>query len=821
MLYGRLSTVLYGFGPERRAPAQRPTAAGTEVGEKTMIIGHFLTALMGVFFAAVVAEAQGIIIPRSCPRPDARCPQPPELPQQPLNVKSIRFTTKIIDQVAVTHVEQVFENDTPYLLEGSYFFPLPDQVSITEFAMWEGGQRLVGEVRSRSEARRIYDDIVRSRRDPALLEYAGKNLFQASIFPIPPHSEKTIELTYSQVLGSEAGTVSYRYPLGVGWQAQGLGTPPPGLTPLPGTGARRGPAPHRPQTGAGGHSVRHISGVVEIASRAAIKGIYSPTHELEVKRDGEHRARLNFESRSGAQPDFRLFYTLSSQDLGVSLLTHREPGKDGFFLLLVSPKAELDERKVLPKDVIFLLDTSGSMSEHGKIEKAKAALRHGVRSLNLRDRFTVIPFAGEEHVMSQGLVAANEQGKKQALEFIEKMRATGGTNINGALMAAIKQLPPGARMQMVVLITDGLPTVGETQVSQILANVKQAATPQVRLFTFGVGYDVNTLLLDGLADENRGTVAYIEPHEDIEVKVANFFAKINKPVLSQVTIDWGGMETDLVYPQVTPDIFHGSQVVLMGRYRPSKRTAATRLTLTGKVDGRERRFVYDSLQFPEEQSGNEFLPHLWAMRRVGDLLDQSRRKGESKELRDEIIELGTRYGIVTPYTSYLILEPEMRRAQALQGLPYFGRLASGLTASAGEASRPGTVDPLALAVSTSTALPPMLSGTSSSQIVTGGGAVAFSKEKEALRKAEKLTVASSSGDQIRRAAGKTFYLREGVWTDSEFQPETTLPVVTLKFATDEYFSLVGQEPKLAECFSLGQRVVVVWKGTVYRVEEGA
>jgi Ca-activated chloride channel family protein len=801
---------------------------------------HLFTAVLGVLLAAAVAEAQGIIIPRPCPRPDARCPQPPELPQQPLNVKSIRFTTKITDQVAVTHVEQVFENDTRYLLEGAYFFPLPDQVSITEFAMWEGGQRLVGEVRSRDEARRIYDDIVRSRRDPALLEYAGKNLFQASVFPIPPHSEKTIELTYSQVLGREAGTVSYRYPLGVGWQAQGFGTPPPGLTPLPGTGSRRGPAPHRPQTEAGGHSVRQISGVVEIASRAAIKGIYSPTHEFEVKRDGENKARLNFESRSGAQPDFRLFYTLSSQDLGVSLLTHREPGKDGFFLLLVSPKAALDERKVLPKDVIFLLDTSGSMSEQGKIEKAKAALRHGVRSLNPRDRFTIISFAGEEHLMSQGLVAANEQAKKQALEFIEKMRATGGTNINGALMAAIKQLPPGARPQMVVLITDGLPTVGETQVSRILANVKQAATAQMRLFTFGVEYDVNTVLLDRLADENRGTVAYIEPHEDIEVKVSNFFAKVNKPVLSQVTIDWGGVGTDLIYPQVTPDIFHGSQVVLMGRYRPSKRAAATRLTLTGKVEGRERRFVYDGLQFPEEQSGHEFLPYLWAMRRVGYLLDQSRRNGESKELRDEIVELGTRYGIVTPHTSYLVLEAELTRNQAMSnpptftgyrsaqvtgGLDGFDRLANataynywagaagGATASAGAPLRAGTGPSASVGaggMSAPLGIP-----------VTGGEAVAFSKEKEALRTAERPTTPLSSVDQIRRAAGKTFYLREGVWTDSEFKAGTALPVVTLKFATDEYFNLAGQEPTLAECFALGERMVVVWKGKVYRVEDGS
>ncbi|MGH9766369.1 MAG: VIT and vWA domain-containing protein [Blastocatellia bacterium] len=801
-----------------------------------MKIRNLFAALIGVLLFTAAARAQGIIIPRPCPRPEIRCPAPPQIPQRPLKVKSIRFTTKITDQVAVTHIEQVFENDTPYLLEGVYFFPLPDNVSITEFAMWDGDKRLVGEVRSRDEARRIYNDIVRSRRDPALLEYAGKNLFQASVFPIQPHGDKKIELTYSQVLRNEGGTVAYRYPLGTGWQANGFWAQPPRPMPLP--GPRREVEPQMPRVGPGDPRFGQISAVVEISSRAAIKGVYSPSHEIDLKRDGERKARLSFESRAVAQTDFQLFYTLSDQDFGLSLLTYREPGKDGFFLLLVSPKAELDDRDVSAKDVIFVLDTSGSMSEDGKMDKAKAALRYGVNSLNPRDRFNIVSFAGEEHLMSERVIAAGEEGKRQAREFIERMRATGGTNINDALMAAFKQVQPGERPQLVVLITDGQPTVGETQANRILANAKQANKANTRLFTFGVGYDVNTVLLDGLANENSGTVGYIEPKEDIEVKVSNFFAKVNHPVLSDVKIDWGRVETDLVYPRATPDIFHGSQLVLIGRYRISKRASLkrtddvandthsrvadflngyaankglttisdssgqTRLTLTGKVNGRERRFIYDDLRFPEKQNDNEFLPHLWAMRRVGHLLDQIRLNGESKELRDEIVELGTRYGIVTPYTSSLVLEPERRmvagRSGGLSNLGGFGpppRPASNASASKSpqEAPKP----------------------------VAGEEAVAFSKSKEALRRADKVASNSSelSSNQVRQVAGKTFYLRDGVWTDSEFKAEAKLPVVTLKFASDEYFNLTGQEPKIAECFALGQRVVVVWKGKVYRVEE--
>lgn len=765
-------------------------------------------ALLGLLAFASFAQGQGIILPGPCPRPIPRCPPPPEIPQQPLKVKSIKFTTKINDQVAVTHVEQVFENDTPFVLEGIYFFPLPDNVSITEFVMWDGGKRLVGEVHSREEARRIYDGIVRSRRDPALLEYAGKNLFQASVFPIQPHSDKKIELSYSQILTGENGTVGYRYPLGTGWRANGFAPNPPRPIPMPrpiprNQGIER-PTQSPPRTLPGS-----ISAQIEIISSAPLKGIYSPSHELEVKRDGEKRAKISFEARaSAAPPDFQLFYNLSAQDFGASLLTYREPGKDGYFLLLVSPKAELDDRNVASKDVIFVLDTSGSMGEDNKMEKAKAALRHGVNTLDARDRFNIVSFAGEEHLLNEGLLAGNDDGKRQAREFIDRMKATGGTNINDALLAAFKQanpggkLEPGERTQMIVLITDGQPTVGETQPKRILENIRQTNKTQIRLFTFGVGYDVNTLLLDSLANEHRGTVGYIEPNEDLEVKVSNFFAKVNHPVLSDVKINWGGAQTDLIYPRATPDIFHGSQLVLVGRYREGSKEKL-RLSLTGNVNGRERRFVYDDLSFPQKQTNNDFLAHLWAMRRVGHLLDQIRSNGESKELRDEIIQLGTRYGIVTPYTSYLVLEPGMRVA----GMP--GAMNDTVTVqSSGGGGRSRASGPPFV---------PMM--VPDPAISSGRDAVVLSKEKEKLNRADKIeSLGVETVNSMRQAAGKTFYQRDGVWTDSEFKAEEKLPVVTLKFGSDDYFKLIGQEPKLADCFALGERVVVVWKGKVYKVE---
>src|SRR5437868_10477112 len=403
---------------------------------KTLIGLTFILLLVG---AVLTSLAQGVIVPGPC----RRCPVPPRpvtLPRA-LPVKSINIDTKITGQVATTHVEQVFRNDTDAILEGTYIFPIPESASIVEFAIWDGDHKLVGEVRSREEARRIYDEIVRRQRDPGLLEYAGKNLFQARIFPIPPHSDKKLELTYTQVLRAESGTVAYRYPLGTGHNLVEIGT---------------------------------VSGRVEIEGKDTLRNIYSPSHAIDVSRTREGtRANISFETAAGREPqDFQLFYTISNEDFGLSLLTHREPGKDGYFLMMLSPKDDWSENEYAAKDIVFVLDTSGSMNDEGKIEKARSALLFGVKSLRPEDRFNVISFAGEERLMESGMIAADDKGRARGAEFVGKLKATGGTNINDALRASLKQFDSSDRPKMLVFLTDGLPTVGETNVERIVDNVR-------------------------------------------------------------------------------------------------------------------------------------------------------------------------------------------------------------------------------------------------------------------------------------------------------------------------------------------------------------
>ncbi|HEX8921692.1 MAG TPA: VIT and VWA domain-containing protein, partial [Pyrinomonadaceae bacterium] len=738
-----------------------------------------LTLILLVMASAAVASAQGVIVPGPC----RRCPTPPRpvtLPRA-LPIKSININTKIAGQVATTHVEQIFRNDTDAVLEGTYMFPIPEAASIIEFAIWDGDRKLVGEVRSREEARRIYDEIVRRQRDPGLLEYAGKDLFQASIFPIPAHSDKKLELTYTQVLTAESGTVSYRYPLGTGHNLAQIGL---------------------------------VSGRVEIEGKEPVRNVYSPSHQIDLAHHGSRNARLSFESKAGREPqDFQLFYTISREDFGLSLLTHREPGKDGYFLMMLSPKDDWSETEYAAKDIVFVLDTSGSMNDEGKMEKARSALLFGVKSLRDADRFNIISFAGEERLMESGMIQADAAGRARGEAFVNKLKATGGTNINDALRAGFRQFTESDRPKMLVFMTDGLPTVGETNIQRIIENAHGVRTRGVRLFTFGVGYDVNTALLDKLAAENSGVADYVEPKENLEIKVSNFFAKINYPVLTDLILNMGGVETDLVYPRNLPDLFKGTQITLIGRYENPSDLEHVKVMLTGKTGRQSRTYNFENLRFALKEDDNDFLPRLWATRRVGWLMEQIRSNGEQKELRDEVVDLGTRYGIVTPYTSYLALESNavvdgvMRTEADQRALPRNARAGN----------RPAADSPAITfgAGAMDSAPPPK----EAAKATTGAVAVRQSRRDRAQQ--EVLSITSEDKDTpssaVRNVGSKTFYLRDDVWTDAEFKAEARKPETTLTFGSDEYFALLKREPKLAEYFALGERVIVVYDGRVYRI----
>jgi Ca-activated chloride channel family protein len=719
---------------------------------KYLIAALFVTALC--LTSAAPALADGLIIPVP----------PPDIPPDRVPYLTVRYhhvTVTIDGQVATTHVDQVFVNEASYEVEGTYIFPLPEEAAIGEFSMWVDGQKLEGQVLERDEARRIYEDIVRTRRDPALLEYVGHDAFQASIFPIPAGAERRIELEYSQVLSMDNGLVQYVYPLNT---------------------EKFSPRP-----------LKDVSVTVAIRSPQPIKALYSPSHTVSIDRPGERDAVVGYEE-SNVRPerDFVLYYTVSPEDVGLNLLTYKpEGGSDGFFLLLAAPKVELDTRQVIAKDVILVLDISGSMRSDQKIDQAKEALRFVLGNLNDKDRFNIIAFSTATQAYAQSLVSAGERG--EARDFVDRLDANGSTDINRAMLEAIAMVDE-SRPAILIFLTDGLPTTGEVDVDRIIGNVGQAAPENLRIFPFGVGYDVNTTLLDTIAQNQRGAAGYVRPEEAIDEVVSTFYAKVSTPLLSDISLGFGGIEVLDVYPYPLPDLFAGTQLVVVGRYREGGDTA---VTLSGAVNGEKQSFRYDGRTF-REQGGDEFISRLWATRKIGYLLQQIRLHGEESEVVSEIVELSVRYGIITPYTSFLVEETE-------------------------EALSEGGRERIALEVQATAAPAPAY----------GQDAVDRSAAEKALAGAQAAPAAllpQGLGDApadeygnplspVRHVGDKTFVLRQGIWTDTTFDPTKMTPV-QVGFGSDDYFALVASRPEWGRYFALGEHIIVLLEGIAYEVQEG-
>jgi len=477
------------------------------------------------------------------------------------------------------------------------------------------------------------------------------------------------------------------------------------------------------------------------------------------------------------------------------------------------------------KDVAFVLDTSGSMAGK-KLEQAKKALQFCVENLNDGDRFEIIRFSTEVEPLFEKLVKATEQTRAKANNFIKDLKPIGGTAIDDALRKALALRPGGEdRPFVVIFLTDGRPTIGTTDEDQIVANVKKENDARTRVFCFGIGTDVNTHLLDRITEDTRGVSQYVLPDEDLEVKVSNFFSKIKEPVLANPTLKFtGDIRATKLYPSPLPDLFKGEQLVLVGRYT-GKGDAA--VIVEGSVNGAARKFTYE-VRFPDEASANEFIPRLWATRRVGYLLDEIRLHGENAEVRDEVTELARKYSIVTPYTAYLILEDETQRnvpmaQRSLQGFDADGgarreaaRAWSDFkTESSGGAAVAGARYGLAFK-SADAAAPATLNGALEARRSLGLSDVprAGAEPSSADRSKDRLVEYSQ---QTQFVAGKSFFQNEKQWIDSAVQKHPNAKQVRIQFGSAEYFDLVANSPKALPWLALGQNVRFVLDNTIYDI----
>jgi Ca-activated chloride channel family protein len=774
--------------------------------------------LLLALVSSLPGQGRIVLVDHRRPFPRHVIPRPPRPHILPVQLRSSTLNTRIEDRIATTRVCQQFYNPNNMQLEGEYIFPLPPDATLGKFSLTAGGKVMKGEVLPREKARGIYEDIVRKLKDPALLEYLDWGLFKARVFPIPPRGEVSLTLTYESILETDAGLTLLRHPFTC-----------PGATPS-----------------GGGKLVMKV----DIKTSQPLKSVYSPSHSVEVVRKGSHEAVVSYEG-TGHQTgkDFLLYYSTDARPFGVNVLTHKKPGEPGFFLAMISPKVKFDRSEVDPKDILLVLDTSGSMKGE-KIKQAKAAARFCLQSLDPRDRFNLICFSTDARHFRDSLIQATPENVKAALAFIEAQEALGGTNIHEALLKAVKSLDSRDRVGITLFLTDGIPTIDVIDKTQILTAVKKQNSERNRIFVFGVGSDVNTHLLDNLAEQNRGTRTYVGASESIEVKVSAFYEKVRYPVLSDLKLEIEGTSAFDVYPKRLPDLFKGTQLLVLGRYTESGHSA---VRLSGRMQDKVQVFTYEAA-FKAETGKNGFIPRLWAMRKVGFLLDQVRLNGPKKELTDSIVALGKRYGIVTPYTSFLVIEDERQLADRLVqagrrhrrgDIGFLDDAVKGLRRSEELARREGRslLDKESgdAATSVSRAAKKLRGAVSAPAAPSGGGgyysgptgSIPPSARKEAMegkrgfaayyfarRQLGKIDPAKlrEIGVGYKVVGGHTFLYVGGIWMDTLYEPETMRDkVIKVEAFSRAYFDLLKSQKDLGKLLTVGPDCIICLGGKAYHV----
>ncbi len=722
------------------------------------------------------AQAQGLIVDRRAHVPIARA----------YEVREVSVDARIREQVAEVQVSQTFHNPGSFALEAEYLFPLPDDGAIQSLVLMVDGKELPGRLLPKDEARRIYEEVVRTKRDPALLEYMGRGLYRTSVFPIPPGADRKVTMRYTQLARRERDVVEFAYPLAT----QKFTAKP----------------------------IDRLTLSVDIRSGAAIKSLYSPSHEVAISRTGDREALVKMEQRNVVPTaDFRLLYTLTEGAIGATVLSYRpSDSEDGFFLLLASPQVKRRDARPQPKTVIFVLDRSGSMTGK-KIEQAKKALQFVLDNLRDGDTFNIVAYDDRVETFKPELQRYTPDTRAEAARFVDNIHAGGSTNIDGALKTAMAMIADDTRPSYVLFMTDGLPTAGEIRETAISENCRSANKQHARLFAFGVGFDVNARLLDRLSGGNSGTSEYVRPDEDIEAHVSRFYAKMTSPALSTIQIELAGTDVNRTYPRDIPDLFEGGQLVWVGRYRQPGKTT---VRISGKVAGERQLF-----EFPAELTGSDrgptydFVEKLWAVRRIGYIIDQIDLNGQNKELTDELVMLSTKHGILTPYTSFLadervrlhaaadnfrLAEQELEKLREVSG-------ASGQGQRAGKQLFLGA-DRLSAAAPSGTV------ARREAEAVGGGrGGLSLNAPALAVKDAEGR---ESLITTVRQVGRKTFFRKDGRWVDADVKEEEVAKAIVLEQFSEDYFKLVrSQSAELNQYLSFEDAMLVKLADKVYRIEQ--
>jgi uncharacterized protein YegL len=718
---------------------------------------------------------------------------------RPVELRKVEIHGKAEDRVAQFTVRHVLYNRLARPVEARLIFPVPREAAVHSLTMTVDGQELTGELLREEVASREYEEIVRRYRDPALLEYLGNDFYRTRVFPLQPHKEHSLDFQLTFLCPRDGETITLWWPLRGYLQ--------------------------------GGQTPHHLAVRVRLRSKEPIKAVYSLTHSIEVDRPDSYSAIV----RLGVGPeaverDLKVCYRVGQGGLDVTAASHwpdEEP--HGFLLLFLSgPVDPSDTKAQLPKDLLLVLDKSGSMVGQ-KLEQCKEAAQYVLRHLHPEDRFNVIVYDSVVEMFRQELQEAKEDTIRAACEFVEDLEASGGTNIDEALQTALRMLDSKDRPRYLLFLSDGRPTVGEQREVVIAERVRLLNKDRARVFVFAVGHDVNSRLMDRLASVGGGTVTYVAPEEDIEEAVSRLYQRIQAPVLTEVKLSYEGFKVSEAYPARVRDLFRGDQVVIVARYQLLGGDTEVRVRGLGAAGPVEQTFPVTLVRRGDYGAGG-VIARLWAARRIGYLLDQMDLEGKSPGLVEEIVELSRKYGIVTPYTAYLAREPLLGRrvdralrertgralerlAQQTEGEEAFharsqiqGLKAAGAAKAAGPAS------------ASLGALGGGFGGLGRGSLGYPGAADSPGKDPTGAEPEQRAASSTGPNFVVRVAAGRAFYLENGVWVEASLTDEEVEKAITVRFFTQQFFAVVRAMPvELRACLRWSRPVVVRVGRQVYRL----
>ena len=615
--------------------------------------GHFLAAAVAATILASASVGRGqparmhirafsanVVVPQ------ARAVRRPAAPPA-VEVTGVKVGVAIVEQVATTTMDIDLRNPSGSRIEAELLVPVPEGAAIRGFTFHGAGSEPTAELLPKDQAIAAYKAIVAKIKDPALLEFAGYNLIRTSVFPIDPRGTQKIRLIYEHLLTADGDRVDYVLP----------------------------------RTEAIDYSIPWDVSMT-IKAKRPISTVYSPSHEVDFCRTARNAGSVRASATAMREPGpFQLSYLLEgSKGITASLLAYPDPKIDGgYFLLLAGLPAkvrEADDAPAVQREVTLVIDRSGSMAGE-KLDQAKAAAVQVLQGLRDGEAVNVIDYSDSIASFAAAPVVKTDASAEKLRHYIRRLRSGGGTNLHDALIEAVRQRPTEAMLPIVLFLTDGLPTVGVRDEVAIRTAVAKANVHKRRIFTFGVGYDVNTPLLTHLALNSRAASTFVLPNEDVEVKVSQVYRRLSGPVLSEpslAVVDADGQRDTQrvrdVLPRQLPDLFEGDKLVLLGRYTDG---GPLRFRLAGEFRGRPRTFRFE-FGLDKATARNGFVPRLWASRKIAALVDAIRQAGAAtgsspsvlsaaaatdpklKELVDEIVRLSIEFGVLTEYTAFLAKE---------------------------------------------------------------------------------------------------------------------------------------------------------------------